>query len=106
MFSLKTYLNSTQCLDGEIRDYAARHYSGLTDYYKQRWAFFFDFAGRYGCSEENLAGFDRLVLENVEQRYGKEYPPAQVIPEPNFWDVTLTAFKKYCPIIWPSSSLC
>ena len=93
-------LMSLLYLDGQINDYAARHYADLTKYYSQRWEFFFLFANERGCSQHLMnSQFPAEILKAVEQKY-PDFPAASTTVTENYWGLASEIFKFYCPKIF------
>ena len=90
----------TRFLEGQIYDYAARHYSGLADYYTSRWNFFFEFADKNGCGTKVMENQFPAEILKVEQKYMHAATSSTVRTE-NYWQVVQDVYHYYCIYLFP-----
>ncbi|XP_053394344.1 alpha-N-acetylglucosaminidase-like isoform X2 [Mercenaria mercenaria] len=86
--------------NGEIRDYAAKQWSGLlSGYYTKRWQMFL--GNLQQCLEKDKPfrqkSFDNAVLESVEKPFTFDRSPVPITPTGDSVKIASDLYKKYVP---------
>ena len=83
---------------GQINDYAVRHYSGLMEFYTERWSLFFESSRAGGCSNTS-SGYERFneKVFVIEKEFANltRWPLFSQTETDNYFTVVKTIWMKY-----------